>query len=609
MPKDDYTKIRTAKSIESNNLLKKIYFSKGKLQGNFYFVTNGTCDDAGLIITLTNKDKKGAKANSEGKSIKNGLKGLRFAKGTIIYDEDTAKIVFNIVKGNVSESMIKKSFKNFLIAKCKMALLKKSVFATESSDASRPSKTAAREEEVDLTTGNDDIEFQEENEREIFQNELEIDSELKEIMNDPQAKAKIAKMNEELSQTFLDNQVYIDELMLDMAVETAESWWNNRDETGKPPEPYFPKPGSVRARILANLNEPFLPGPPSKIQFIKIKESYANIEKFDGAQLRKFTYMIHKYHNQLGFSPIITEDYLAEAESRLRQFQTVELLRTEKNKTFDQASEEYLRQLYMDGAKAQLRLSHIANGIAAEIDGCEAKTPPVHKIKGLGRARVKSNQNDSRDGFSDFSYLGDLARGSLVFTSLDKIVPGIEKFLNALPAESYIPKFKNRFATKKAGESQYRDIIMTFTLDNGHITEMQFHSKDIIAIKSDASEVPHGQSRQNLKDALNKIDSVASLRDVPSDTDGILRKIKNETEGSDWLYSGHDFYNITRWIEKAGNSDDEVARNEIINLVSSVADEMYKNAFDKAKESLEEAKLNELQNLSLETVRGWVANG
>ena len=63
---------------ESASVLKKIRASNGKLQGNFYFVGKADGSEAGIVITLASKDKKGQKAKGSGKKLRAEIKGSKF---------------------------------------------------------------------------------------------------------------------------------------------------------------------------------------------------------------------------------------------------------------------------------------------------------------------------------------------------------------------------------------------------------------------------------------------------------------------------------------------------------------------------------------------------
>ena len=277
--------------------------------------------------------------------------------------------------------------------------------------------------------------------------------------------------------------------------------------------------------------------------------------------------------------------------------------------------EEYLFQLYADAAKAQLRLGALGNGLVESLSkldppvDCEASIPPASALKGMGRARIKAKQNDQTEDQADFSTLGDLARGSIIFNSIDQILQGVRAFIEGLPVNSIIPKFKNRFAEKKADDTHYRDIIMTCTLDNGHITEMQFHSKDIIDIKNEGAVVSPA-NRSVLKEKVAAIDRIVKTGATkePGDTVHILENIRTSDVAADenWKLSGHDYYNITRWIGSVKNEAVADECSKIAKAIDAIADNMYDEAFAAASSGKEAAAISELERLTPDTARGWL---
>ena len=75
----DFTQVRKDASQEAGRMLKKVYAGKGKIQANYYLVTNRSYNDAGVVVTLSAKDKDGGKATSAGKKLKAELEGVKFS--------------------------------------------------------------------------------------------------------------------------------------------------------------------------------------------------------------------------------------------------------------------------------------------------------------------------------------------------------------------------------------------------------------------------------------------------------------------------------------------------------------------------------------------------
>ena len=281
------------------------------------------------------------------------------------------------------------------------------------------------------------------------------------------------------------------------------------------------------------------------------------------------------------------------ATQRQQNFQRVARIKDivdESRIPYGEAHEAYLTQLYVDAARAQLRLKNLTEAHFPKNDSkYEVKVAGADSIKGTARARTKAKEN-AEGNKSNFSSLTDIARGSIYFNSLQDIVGGMKKFIENLPPQCIIPKFKNRFA----GGNHYRDILITITLDNNHLTEMQFHSKAIADIKSDGITLSSLDVQRRLQEAVTEIRQLPAA--PPLDTQAILTKIE---AGTDWLISGHDLYNITRWIGELKGT------NDIKGKISSVSNQMYDDAYERATRSLNAAQIKELEGLTMETVQSW----
>ncbi|MGC6507328.1 MAG: hypothetical protein ACON4U_02885 [Myxococcota bacterium] len=593
MPTQKDKQIRQDTSTDSLAILKKIYAGKGRFQGNYYFVSDSRAEDAGIAITLTAKDKDGTKATKEGKSMRAGISGVMFSKGIVTYEADTKRLCLAPRKGNASVSIIKRAIKNVLAKDYGLILLKKAIIG----DTGSEEVDASEAEAIELS----DMGISAEEEQNLLK-EMEADEDLKALFNDAELQNNIASMNAALASTFLEDQAYFDELMVDEAVTEATDWWGDTEQDGWSPPPIV-MPDEIVPTGADNRGSDFMEVPDKQLRYIK--KLNKKFDKLNAKQLNELIHRIRNYHTQIGYKPAFTSELIDKADNKLASFQRIKALE-KKGISYDQATEEYFRNLYKDAAKAQLRLSNLLDNVHSQIgaDKCDAMAPPVHKIKGTDRARVKAGQNSAVAGESDFSTLGDLARGSLVFNKVKDIIPGIQKFIGLLPVGCVIPKFKNRFAVKKSGESHYRDIIMTMTLDNGHITEMQFHSKDVIEAKSDGTLVPEA-NRPKITEAITAIDKLVAdgITTVPKDTIEIIANIKDQK----WKLSGHDFYNITRWIDAIDGSQAVLTRcKNISGKLSSAANEMYDEAFNSATDGTSADALNTLQTLDVDTVRSWI---
>ncbi|MFT5681617.1 MAG: hypothetical protein ACI8RZ_002523 [Myxococcota bacterium] len=107
---DQKKKVRPTHA-DASGALRKIIASRGDRQGNFYMVSGNTA--MGLVITLSHKDRKGGQAKSQGRGLRTLLKKVeatKFAQGVVALDAKN-KLVFTVLAGNASPSLIKKVFK------------------------------------------------------------------------------------------------------------------------------------------------------------------------------------------------------------------------------------------------------------------------------------------------------------------------------------------------------------------------------------------------------------------------------------------------------------------------------------------------------------------
>lgn len=177
---------------ESVPYLKKIIISKGQLQGNFYYagVTKGT--NAGIVITLTARDPKGAKVTSQGKKLRLAIPGAKFARGIITTKGSKLQFVIhtgNATKGNMKLGF-KKAFADKNVADLK-SLLRRSIITVPGDDAST-------EEVVDSSATINEVE--------VSSSESADLAELLELQGD------LAERNEELAESFLSVEAAQSEL-------------------------------------------------------------------------------------------------------------------------------------------------------------------------------------------------------------------------------------------------------------------------------------------------------------------------------------------------------------------------------------------------------------
>jgi hypothetical protein len=679
---------RKAASLESQNMLTRIFVGKGRLRGNYYLVCDKNGTTAGLVITLQARDKKGAIATAKGRQLKQG--GLKYSKGVVLFREKGGRLVFQHRSGRLTASTLKKAFKKILIQEYGITILKKA-FVSFKDDAAKKkgastgdasAQTGASDEEaVDSQTTNftirrADLNLTESTEKRLL-SEMKKDPDLAALFNDDSTlPERLAEANTTLNKTFFNATI-------ELAVDMADYWWGDPKKKGwKPPPLQFPTLEDFKSRSRSEASKssyieqerfsqekmdamwadvksqpafykehynitdrqsleqhwsdrkttqgldklwkewtsdtalskrwakisPRDTGQKRKLPKItekppqllaEIRSMSDNLKMLDNfktlnrKRLRKLIRYIGAYGEATGKLSNEMVQVREAAIQRRKNFQRVERIKLvvdENRIPYNQAEEAYLTQLYVDAARAQMRLKHITEDLFPKNDSkYEVKVPGAHHIKGTERARVKAQENEEGSD-SNFATLGDLARGSIYFNSLEDIVDGMKTFIRGLPAESIIPKFKNRFAKG----NHYRDIIITITLDNNHVTEMQFHSKAIADIKSHGATVSAPADQKKLQNAVKAIRKLRA--EPPLDTRDILTQIET---GTDWGLSGHDFYNITRWISQLKGTE------SIITMISSVGDQMYDDAFEAAKIGLDQKKIKALEELTLETVQSW----
>lgn len=154
------TKSKDRQSVDAytEKNLRKVLAGKGKVQGNFYFAGDTQGKDAALAVTLTSKDKKGAKALTDGKKLRKEIPGAKFGRGLV--KAIPGKLVFELASGSASVSHIKLGFKKVL--REEMALLKKALVvplggsADDIEEEDREALDAVRQDS-DITEMNDQI--------------------------------------------------------------------------------------------------------------------------------------------------------------------------------------------------------------------------------------------------------------------------------------------------------------------------------------------------------------------------------------------------------------------------------------------------------------------
>ena len=110
-PRDDAELVLEA-TQEAAAPLKKIITAKGNLHGFFYFASDNSGTSAGLIITLSARDPKGAKAAAQGKALKKAISGAKFARGRVLVEDST--LVFEHHAGSAGPDLMQRAFRKSL---------------------------------------------------------------------------------------------------------------------------------------------------------------------------------------------------------------------------------------------------------------------------------------------------------------------------------------------------------------------------------------------------------------------------------------------------------------------------------------------------------------
>lgn len=127
--------------------LKKLLAARGKLQGNFYFVTDASGAEAVLVATLVSKDKKGTRALNQGRPFRKELKGSLYARGSITFEK--GKMVFTIEKGTAKKKNMVQGLRTTLSKEKGLGFLKKAVVTTGAASEEELSADLLEGEAVD----------------------------------------------------------------------------------------------------------------------------------------------------------------------------------------------------------------------------------------------------------------------------------------------------------------------------------------------------------------------------------------------------------------------------------------------------------------------------
>jgi hypothetical protein len=153
-----------------------------------------------------------------------------------------------------------------------------------------------------------------------------------------------------------------------------------------------------------------------------------------------------------------------------------------------------LDQLFKQAKVADVELKKLTDDIAKSTNG-EAVYPPGLKTKARAAEKISSDYG------GDASKLLDISRSSISYESADDLYAALGK----LDKKAEIVRIKDRFA--KPAPGGYRDILVNIKQSNGHVTELQLHSKQILDVK--------GGTGHKLYEQIREINGKAVLENRP----------------------------------------------------------------------------------------------
>ncbi|MFT5679789.1 MAG: hypothetical protein ACI8RZ_000694 [Myxococcota bacterium] len=138
---------RDEASRMATGVLKKVLAARGKLQGNYYYVADGSAKEAVLIATLASKDTKGTRAVNQGRPFRKDIKGSRWSRGTITVDN--GKLVFTAHKGTSNKKNIIDGLRKVIAKEKGLAFLKRAVVTTSTATKEEQSSDLAEVETIE----------------------------------------------------------------------------------------------------------------------------------------------------------------------------------------------------------------------------------------------------------------------------------------------------------------------------------------------------------------------------------------------------------------------------------------------------------------------------
>lgn len=149
-------------------IIKRVIAGKGKITANFYFTSNNDGTYAGLIFTLSVRDRKGKSVYSKGRNLRKLMKTTKFAHGVLSYID--GKLDFELISGNSAPTLLLKSFKKNLSQKKGLIKLRTARIHRSNEEAEvEEGPLTKQEQEAELEFEN---EVKEEEESEDFKKEI-----------------------------------------------------------------------------------------------------------------------------------------------------------------------------------------------------------------------------------------------------------------------------------------------------------------------------------------------------------------------------------------------------------------------------------------------------
>ena len=294
--------------------------------------------------------------------------------------------------------------------------------------------------------------------------------------------------------------------------------------------------------------------------------------------------------------------------------------------TFDNTSEAYLAALKMDATQAQEKLIQFLENSGFDSSykgpgkGREETDEEKKQTKSLSadrRAELSPTKKEERiheklpkylakgGGFDCFT---DVARGSLLFKTPADMIKARPHILKKLQeADMRVVNVKNRFKGDGTPDDHYRDILLNIAVPIGdkdkdgnqatHVCELQLHLAPMVAAKSEATDSLDPKRYEKLRESAVKLFAQHNDKSSPVQFSEkavhSLLKVINEKDPDKAALSGHDLYNIKRYLFEHGEELTDPSRSQPApqwiktawQIWSEVAsDDMYNPAWQSVKD-------------------------